>query len=372
MLKARPQALKRATEALPPKKARLRKLKAGVTAFRAQLLSKPVDALTRVRLRPKALEALPLLATEHRNPELRERVLALTLQYAKELRWPTLGRLLPWVINEKEVRRVVHERCSERCPKVASPGGHAPPWIQRHWRAALAKNHYLNRTLDVALEEQPILAQLLSGLGLRGASPFATALLERAVGRHSPAQLLAQPWTATLRFIEQDGAPWSGRKAILLGILQGLPPAPEKRTDQAPWMELSGLAVQRLGHPSARPGAWRTLPADTREKIVQIHRVAAPLRAFPPGDPRAWMWIRLGAQSADRVGPVVVLTLGDWICAERASSPAAVRVWSSTKGDALRTGLDQGKKATELPTIHARVEAGKGLEQAMTQLLLRT
>ncbi len=371
MLKARPTALRRAAEALPPKKAPLRKVKAGVTAFRAQLLSKPVDALTRVRLRPKALEALPLLATEHRNPELRERVLALTLQYAKELRWPTLGRLLPWVINEAQVRRVVHERCRERSPQGARPGGSAPPWIQRHWRAALAKNHYIDRTLDAALQEQPVLAELLRGLGLPGGSPFATALLQRAVGRHTPAQLLAQPWTATLRFIEQSSAPWPGRRALLLGILKGLPSLPDKPADQGPWLELSNLAVKRLGHPLERPGAWQSLPAETREKLADAHRVAAPLRAFPQGDPRAWMWLRLGAQSAERVGPAVLLGLGEWFCAERASSPAAVRLWSRTEGDALRTGLAGGKKLSELPAVLDRLEPGPGLEQALTERLTK-
>lgn len=369
MLKARPTALTRATEALPPKKAPLRKVKAGVTAFRAQLLSKPVEALTRVRLRPKALEALPLLATELRNPELRERVLALTLQYAKELRWPTLGRLLPWVIDEPQVRKVVHERCSERSPQQPSPGGPAPAWIKQHWRSALAKNHHIGRTLDAALAEQPVLAKLLSDLGLEGASPFAKVLLDRAVARHSPAQLLEQPWTETLRFIEHSKAPWSGRKAMLLGILKGLPPFPTELSDQPPWLELSTLAVQRLGHPSQRPGAWKEQSQATRDLISRAHQVSAPLRAFPARDPRAWMWMRLGAQSAERVGPAVLVAMGDWICAERAGSPAAVRVWSKRDEAALRLGLGQGKKASELPPVHARLEPGASLEPALRALL---
>ena len=368
MLKARPTALKRATEALPPKKAPLRKVKAGVTAFRAQLLSKPVEALTRVRLRPKALEALPLLATELRNPELRERVLALTVQYAKELRWPTLGRLLPWVIDEPQVRRVVHERCSERSPQQPGPGGPTPAWIERHWRAALAKNHYVDRTLDLALAEQPVLAELLDGLGLQGASPFATSLLEQAVARHSPAQLLEQPWTQTLRFIEHSKAPWSGRRAMLLGILHGLPPFPAELRAQPPWLELSALAVQRLGHPSERPGAWKGQSQATRDLVSQAYRVSAPLRAFPGRDPRAWMWLRLGAQSAERAGPAVLLSLGEWICAERARSPGAVRVWPKGDLEALRVGLGQGKKASDLPPVHARLEPGPSLEQALIEL----
>ena len=369
MLKARPDALKRATDGLAPKKAPLRKVKAGVTAFRAQLLSKPVDALTRVRLRPKALEALPLLATELRNPELRERVLALTLQYAKELRWPTLGRLLPWVIDEPQVRRVVHERCSERSPQQPGPGGPAPAWIERHWRAALAKNHYISRTLDVTLAEQPVLAELLAGLGLQGASPFSTTLLERAVARHSPAQLLEQPWTETLRFIEHSKAPWSGRKAMLVGILQALPASPARLAEHPAWLELSGLAVQRLGLPSERPGAWKEQSQATQEMVSSAYQLAAPLRAFPERDPRAWMWMRLDARSAERVGPAVLLTVGRWICAERASSPAAVRIWSSQDQDALRAGLGQGKKASELPEVHSRLEPGPSLEQGLRALL---
>ncbi len=369
MLKARPTALTQATERMAPKKAPLRKVKAGVTAFRAQLLSKPVDALTRVRLRPKALEALPLLATERRNPELRARVLALTLQYAKELRWPTLGRLLPWVLDEPAVRKVVFERCSTHSPQSPSPGGAAPAWIQRYWRAALAKNHHVSRTLDAALKDQPHLARLLADMGLKGASPFAKELLDQAVARHKPAELLAQPWTETLRFIERSSAPWSGRRALLKGILQALPPAPEHLNSHPGWLELCELAVQKLGHPNARVGAWKELPPETRRLVSHAHRAASPLRAFPQGDPRAWTWVALGAHQAERVGPAVLLHVHHWVCAERAGGPAAVRVWASSDAEAVQRGLAEGKKASELPAVHARLEREEAVQDTLQALL---
>ncbi|MED5374357.1 MAG: hypothetical protein VX899_25285 [Myxococcota bacterium] len=358
MLKSRPERIQSAVEALPPKKAPLRNSRPSVDAFREQLLSKPVEALARVRLREKALETLPQLATERRNAELRERVLALSVQYAGELRWPTLGRLLPWVIDHDPLRKAVFQRCSAKPPDES-----APLWLRRHWKQALARNHGVSRLVDIGLVEQHVLALLLPHLELKGRSPLAEAVLSEAISRYDRGALLDQPWTETLRFIEHSGAPWGPRRRLLRGILAALPEQdPASLRTRPALQELMALSRSRLGSPRTRPGAWLDLPPHILALERAYEDIGAIRAAFPTGDTRAERYVALGAAAAWRVRGVVLLELGEHLVAERHSREAAVRVWPRAQRAHIQALLEQGAKAAQLPEPSHRLDGVAELE----------
>ena len=241
-----------------------------VRQLRERLLQIPVEELVNFRLHPRALEALPYLAVEVKNAELRKRVIQIGVNNFDALSWSTLARLLPYLYLEDTLRRPAHRRARKDPP--VHP---LPRWLTAHWRASLGPRQPGAELAIVESSEQPILARLLPGLGLQTGSPLATRVLEVALEQTSDAQLRQQPYTETLRFIEQSGAAAHLRSGLLHRLLELYLPAvgsPAQLEAQPALQELLALAHKcHHGWPDESSSRWGHLS----EPVVTVARWAA-------------------------------------------------------------------------------------------------
>ncbi len=340
LLSASPATLTAAVAALAPPKGDASTEAPRVAAQRERLLAIPVAELARYRINARALEILPVLAIEVHSPELRERVIALSIAQAEQLSWPLLARLLPWIYMIDDFRRLIHAR-ARRSPPPAT----APRWLAEHWQEALGRESPAAALAEAGLAAQPTLARLLRHLQLPIDTPLATSVLSAIVHSRDDAWLSGQPYTETLRFIESSGAD----PAVLVPLTRRILARYAGRIRDpgelrgAP-LELMLLARRRLlGWPRPRSGMWHGLPASVLLVGRWCQRRDDLIAAFGEDDFRvtSWLpWLRYITR-IETAGAVVGVTLGARVFAEPAGEPTICRVYSPpTWADFVRRQAD--------------------------------
>ncbi|MFT4977421.1 MAG: hypothetical protein ACI8S6_003326 [Myxococcota bacterium] len=309
MLTARPSRLRAAAAALEEAKGGLSDSPLRILEQRERLLSIPADRVERYRINPRALDILPALATMRRDVALQERVIALAAAQSEQMSWDTIARLVPW-----------------QAP--------LPRWLVAHWRAALGRERPAEQLAQAARQEEPILARLLGGLELPLGSPLAAAVLTEALADRDGAWLDRQPYTETLRFIEDSGAPTAPRAELMRRILarhggQARTPAELTATTE----ELFAVAHHRLlGWPPEQPGMWRGVPASVLRAARWCARLQALRDGFGDSDPRVTSW-RRWLRHLQRVevvgGSVVGVQIGVRVFAEPREQPRVCRVYTA-------------------------------------------
>ena len=327
LLSARPRTLEAASDALRPPKGERHEEPLRIDAQRSRLLAIPVAELARYRINARALEILPVLATERHNIALRERVIALSIAQAEQLTWPLLTRLLPFIYMVDDFRRLIHNRAKRQPPPDS-----APLWLRAHWRQVLGREAPATALVEVALLDEPLLARLPAHLQLSIGSPLSGAVLGAALEKRDDRWLSGQPYTETLRFIESSGAAPAVRTAMLRRILARYASRirdPDELTGAA--LELMLLAKKQLqGWPRAHAAPWHGLPAAVLLVARWCERREQLVAAFEEGDFRvtAWLpWLRY-IDNIERVGAIVGVSLGARVFAEPVASSTVCRVYS--------------------------------------------
>lgn len=327
MLSARPSALEAAVAALDAPKGESSQQPLRIDTQRDRLLAIPVAELAGYRINARALEILPVLASEVHNQPLRDRVIALSIAQAEQLSWPQLARLLPWIYMVDEFRRKISRRAGSNPPPAE-----APRWLQAHWQVALGREAPAAALADAGLLDEPILARLLTHLQLPIGTPLAGAVLGAVVHSQDDGWLSAQPYTETLRFIESGGAAPSLRVSLVRRLLTRYAArirAPSELHGAA--LELMLLArSQLLGWPRPHHGMWHGLPTSVLLVGRWCQRRDDLSREFGDDDFRVATWSRWlrYIERIESAGAVVGVALGARVFAELAESPTICRVYS--------------------------------------------
>jgi hypothetical protein len=268
MLSARPVQLQAAVDALPQSKGNRTRARRPIAQLRAQLLERSIEQLSQQRMTHKAREVLPYLAVETRNPELRARIVALTIQQVGEMRWRLLAQMIPYLWQEDELRSAALARARQDPPQAG------PRWIHEHWEASLGAESPPAALARIGLKEEPILGRLLGHLELRNGSPLGQAVLAAALDQATDAWLASQPYTETLRTIEHSTAGPAIRMRFLGMVLD------RYISSATSWQLFSGgpnvelMKVARTilrGWPDERPGTWKDMPLRARQVGRWIH-----------------------------------------------------------------------------------------------------
>lgn len=328
MLTARPSRLLATAETLPELKGRLPDTPLRIAEQRERLLAIPADKVERYRINPRALDQiLPALATLRRDRPLRARVIALSAAQADQMAWSTIARLIPWIYEADAFRKRVHSRA-----RRAPPQAPLPRWLVAHWKEALGREAPARQLALAARAREPVLARLLPSLQLPPGSPLAAEVLRVALADRDGVWLDTQPYTETLRFIEQGGAPVGPRAELLRRVLArygGLARTPAELSP--PMEELFAVAHHLLqGWPTQRPGLWRSVPASTLRAARWCARLKELRDGFGEADPRvgAWRpWLR-HIQRVDLVGGAIVgVQVGVKVFAEPRDDARVCRVY---------------------------------------------
>jgi hypothetical protein len=342
VLTARPTRIRDAVQALPEPKVRLRKAAPRVDAFRQRLLELSPGELQRMRMRPKALDALPNFASERDNAPLQERVRFLAVRDAARMSWPTAARLFAWLHTDERFRAALGARL-EREPPAQGPG-----WLLDHGRATLLSVAPIPDLVREALATQPVVARLNRHLGIGGGTPLAAAVLDRAL---SQVRMRDQPYTDTLRWIERSADPWGPRRALLIRLLKRFPASPATLRVRPALRELYSVAHARLGPPDEHPGGWPVACREAGNAVPDLDRLVTP---FDPDDDRRDWWPRLAphVRQVQVVGPVIAFHTRLWVAAERRQA-SAVRVFAKPAWPLVEAALRDG---TALPPPAHRFE----------------
>ena len=335
LLRARPEQLQEVIDALPPTKGSRTRARRPISQLRSQLLERSVEQLRQQRMTHKAREVLPYLAVETRNPELRERIVALTIQQVREMRWPLLAQMLPYLWEEEELRS------SARTRAQTDPPVSGPRWLTHHWEAALGAAHPPTALAREGLAVEPILGRLLSHLELRDGSPLGQAVLNAALDLADETWLGEQPYTETLRTIENSTAAPEIRMRLLAMILDRY--VGEARSWQifngGPMVELMTVCRSILrGWPHERPGAWRRMPTIARRVGHWMHHREQLDALYPYDRPdtlgvgRAWRslipWV--DQMWTDPSSQIFAMQIGKTVYVEHLSSPQRCAIYRRT------------------------------------------
>lgn len=258
VLRARPVLLEAAVDALPPATDAPRKPRVKVDALRSQLVGIDERKLAALRLTRKARGVFPYLAAEVGDADLHERVLYVAVRSVGRFSWPELARLVPLLYADDDFRTIVAERA--RREKAELPV--KPRWLGTYAQRALAPAEPARALAAGAWRDHPQVCDLLRWLGLRAGTPLAVATLREVVARISDDDVGAQPFTATLRWVEDGGDDAEASRALLRRMLERYAPLAQRPEDlaQGPLAELAAVTLLRLqGGPDQRPGLWQGL-----------------------------------------------------------------------------------------------------------------
>ncbi len=333
LLSARPTRLREAVEALPPPKGSRTRPRRPIAQLREQLLGRSIEQLRQQRMTHKAREVLPYLAVETRNPELRKRIVALTIQQVEEMRWRLLAQMIPYLWEEAELRQAARAR-AERDPPDAGPR-----WLVQHWTEVLGSEDPPAALARIGITEEPILGRLLSHLELRNGSPLGQAVLAAALDQATDDWLSSQPYTETLRTIEHSTAGPEIRMRLLAMVLERYigPATSWQFFSGGPIVELMNVAQRMLrGWPDERPGTWKQMPLRARQIGRWMHHRERLDSLFPVSRPdpmnlsatwrRVLPWI--DEMRVDETTGVFTMQLGAHVFVEDPSAPQSYRIYS--------------------------------------------
>lgn len=358
MLTARPHRLAAAVAALPESKGDVRASGEALAAQRARLLTIPVEKLSSYRINPRALEILPTLAVEVRNAPLRERVIALTVSQIEQMAWPTLARLFPWVYDVEDVRRLAHARAKQAPPTLP-----LPRWLVMHWREAFGRKSPPQALAAAITTREPVLSRQLRYLQLSPDTPLASAVLEAVLDPADAGWLDNQPYTETLRFLEQSGVQARVRIRLMHQILSrfgGLVSSPFDI--DAPIEEVFAVARKVLvDMPQNRPGLWDGVPPTALRVARWCGRLAQLRRALPPQRVEDWrQWLR----RIDRVDVVGEHVAGVWVTghvfAEPRKDAEIARVYLAHQWMAFVEAQGRAAETLPPPKPRARLSLAEG------------
>ena len=243
-----PTRLTAAVEKLAPAKGTARNSKRPLSGLRDRLLEISLDELTEYRMNPRAIAALPYLASDA-DPELRMRVTHLATRQIDSFLWPQLAQMLAYFYRERNFCRAAKKRLGKQKPA-------RPRWLR--WTEGLGTEELVAQIARGGLGREPVLARLLRTLELSPLSPLGVEVLGDAVRR---ARLESQPYTETLRFIERSSASFEARFQLLRRILDQYFATADvaENSPQAELMALTAHCCRR------RPSSWQQLPPKVRQ-----------------------------------------------------------------------------------------------------------
>ena len=323
----RPRRLLMAVEGLPLPKGRRKKGRLKVHELRDKLMEVPLKNLAKWKMKASAQEALPHLAAEQGNPELRRRVVALTLAALPGMRPSLLARLLPFLVFEKEVRAAALKRF-----KTVPPGEGGPVWLAKHWKAALSDTPALQLAKSV-YGRRIHLSRVLGVLGLPASTPLGERFMRRYYAMLTERDLKAQPFMETVELVRSSGAPVDVRHGLLRWMLNKYAAGPSQpgSDDAVAW--LLEVSVGEWG--SHKRSAWMGLPPGVlqqarehwiRQELVRLLGEQDPLRRA------AWWMCRLHQVQDVSTHPpsgLVALDMGGFLAMESSVEPARIRLYSS-------------------------------------------
>jgi hypothetical protein len=243
----RPARLTAAVDKLAPAKGTPRVSRRPLSGLRARLLEVSLEELIAYRLNPRAVAALPYLASDT-DGELRTRVTALAAKQIDSFTWPQLAQMLAFLYDDADFCRVAKKRLVQQPAR--------PRWLR--WTRGLGTEKLVTDIARGGLGRQPVLARLLKTLELSPLSPLGVAVLGKAAQK---VPLESQPYTETLRFIERSSAAFEPRFQLLRRILEQYFPEEVVVAPESPQAELLALAVHCCRGEPNESSMWRHLPA---------------------------------------------------------------------------------------------------------------
>ena len=263
----RPTQLMAAVDTLPEAKVKSRKPKLMLEKLRRKLLQISIKDVSNWRLKPAVLNALPYLAAEQKNKALLERVIALTLGSMSDMPERILIRLLPFIIDNEQVRQKAHGRFSK-----SSPSDKAPIWVAKHWRTVLKPADPALTMARILIQMNIPLASALKSIELDSTSPFADAVLNKMWVEMEPQDLQQQPFEESLYFIARSGQALHTRRLFLTWMLNTYSVRIESLADidiDQPQRLLLETALTMYGRPDR--SAWRDCDTKTLKWAWHVH-----------------------------------------------------------------------------------------------------
>lgn len=357
MLTARPQRLAAAVSELskprqPPATRTLR-----IEQQRQRLLAISPEKISRYRINPRALEILPELATLQRDPELQQRVIALSIAQLPQMPWKTLSRLTPWIYTDDAFRGHLREFLTQNPPPKETP-----VWLAKHWRAALNEQAPARQLAAVGCQHQPVRAQLLRDLQLSPNSPLGERVLTHAVQMDDVDWLGEQPFTQTLRFIEHSSASVAARHVLLRKLLNrygALVQTPQHLN--AAMMELFSVAHHAFGGLSSH--RWHGVCAAATQAAQWCAVLRGFVEIFGEDDPRAAFWRRWlsHVRAVDVLGEdVTAVWVGTWVFAEPRNNARLCRVYDERTWMAHCRAQAQSTALLAPPVADTRIPVQQG------------
>ena len=248
-----PRMLQHAVENLPESKGRVRKSVSKLRDIRNKLLQVPTEKLTQWKMRSNMLDLMPYLASEMENIELRERVLAISINAMSTMSIATLSRLIPFLYRDRAFVESLNARL------VTNPPTENPSWLVDHWKA-FRKEDPAHSIAEKLLKEQVPVVDIQRELGMLSTNILLQDIIAAYVEIMDISTLKSETFLELLRHC-QGGFPLSAQRSILCWMLEEYLSVEQPLSivqENSPVRELVLLALNVLGPPTRKD--WEELP----------------------------------------------------------------------------------------------------------------
>ena len=319
LFQARPTRLMEAVSELPEAKGPPPQPRKKLQDLRSKLLELPVEKLKKWKLKPSMLVHLPLLASEHHNEDLVQRVVVLSVGNIGVMKPQTIAELLNFFLEEPLFRKT-----TLRLFRMRSVPPKMPSWITEHWEQVFSADRPIEKLAQLLKKQKTPLYLVLKQSGIPTASPLASKLMFQYFAALSQAELKDQPFVPTLAFLKRNTFPQLGQGLLrwMLHRYGERIESPAQLTNDEPAFPLYELAVFYWG--SSDRSGWSDFSTSVKT-VGQWVWVKRELRRIFGQDVRCEWWMQYVREiehiSCHRPSGTVALDLGRWIVLEFLASP---------------------------------------------------